>query len=99
MPKESSGKACVVGLNPTRSAAIFFFFFYYEDGMTNEGHVEHCPRCNRELVWHEGAFAGWVHSNSMAANIRLVAECKKLDNETKADRVDRRTRESQERLN
>ena len=34
-----------------------------------------CNRCQRDLVWHEGAMSGWVHSNNMEENQRLHNDC------------------------
>lgn len=38
--------------------------------------LKKCLRCGIDLVWHEGAFAGWVHSVNFAENQRLSAKCK-----------------------
>lgn len=37
--------------------------------------IERCPHCKRELVWHEGAFSGWVHSNNLSKNHELNNLC------------------------
>lgn len=34
-----------------------------------------CDTCKIELVWHEGVYSGWVHSNDPSENILLNTKC------------------------
>lgn len=34
-----------------------------------------CEHCNHRLVWHEGSYSGWVHSNNFRENLRLYTMC------------------------
>lgn len=46
-----------------------------DSGMTARGDDVVCDYCGRVLTWHEGAFSGYVHSQNIEENGRLLLEC------------------------
>ena len=47
-------------------------------GLTLADEKTYCEICKKELVWHEGVYAGYVHSNNFSENQQLSILCQEI---------------------